>query len=1458
MSEQPITNQFKDGLSVDLDVTAMGTTSLTDAKNATFLTYNGNECVLQNDMGNTRLVYKSEIDGVQKEESVTLPEGYIPMGVKEYGGVIYFVLYNPKNNKTQIGSFPSPEFKTNDSQAYTGDQNTVEQSSTETEKLHSTNDKGDCINLVSGQSVNPTQAIQNYMFKGLNTAFISEFNPSTNDYKKRILRPKFINTSYQQDITDFLKAQVDFNSCIWHITVEGDTIDTSKIQVIDKNETGSRAIKKDKDYYKISFTYPSVDEGIMYKTYTTLYIPLVEKQSCKDEEDNNIEKYLPKYSSIECSLTPYKEFDKIYFEKLYEELLDEVKNNYKNGIEDLKNKYYTKCDETLINYLCKDLFYPNVKSGSLGMDLFYETVEGVYVRSKKDKQIYYRPVLMDPTPEDAGKTETDKDVLKKVEEQILSVRNDIINTFNESVTVTNNSYEDLVYGQYKTIYIEKERTSATSKSITGSTANTIVKPGITEIVGSNRIELIPINVYQIPLYLTSNPQTPIGYINVEYGYGDKEKTKKVLKEDDSTAGLGKYSTYKYELRLDFSSSLKKYIYSINIDELVFHQPSDVKVDNIKFNYTVEKLNSNYISQPQTITIDYKDEASGVYSLANEGLPEWYAYPLNINIPLKSDDSSTQTSNICFAAKTKQGIAYGKMFQIKTDTFTLPSNKVEIPSTVPSTGGNVSAKSMTRANTDFSQLFDTVPTVPGAQKETIPKGDATLNTIDITSISIVDYDKYNKQFQIKTYSPEAIADKNFKITYGWECYNNGYDIDLSYLNLDGLEFDASKEYSTYIGACLWEDKELSWNDDTLALLKNYRIGDDDQTFNLDSINSSDYCIDINNTILYEKYFKDTISEQNIDYIETTQSIVDKDKDYKEKQFVNISNDECHQDDFLKGNSCVFELFDDRDIYGSAKSWETKDDFTYKKEKSLSLLKLDYQPYLLDIYKRNYNVCINRFDDLFLYNLFNTELKINQDIDSYLYFNIKYDDIPGRNERKVNIISYINWGGEYNTRALVNSGNNDQFVNGFTEKYDQMTPDTLRVALNMMKTGDTIKHDDGIWGTYYYKYKEQYYDKSTYTKGNGFVYKKTISDSIPINGSTSQGINIYNYLDKGPLLKKLIIWLLFTRRNSINKKVEPENTKNLNGLQNGIQVSIKSTKNEAKFQLSNPHFNLSHYKSFIDGKSYDDIIKLAYIIYGTQNKIYLDLWNNINNEYDVTAITSLSPVSGLFDHDPNWMDFRINPKDSSYRSCLYENEIFNRIHLFRDDTGKRFLNLKKWFDSGKTYLISFYALKEDMTKSDSPYLDIRATQNEVASGEEDVIEAQYCMLTSYDGNDYGYKEDKFKHFIVTTNDILSDKYDNQQMMKFNYVRVSFLVRNDSQNFYLGLGPTDDCRIRIRNLVAVELKDNFEDSKCYLHAPRAKIEDTSNFLENATVGNTKLSTLWQDTQVLPYPFYDITETF
>ena len=90
-------NQFDKGLSLDTNAIAMDNHTLSGALNATMITMNGNELVLQNDMGNAKV------------ESAYLPAGYVPVGMQEFGGIVYVASYNPFEKTSQIGCFPSPE-----------------------------------------------------------------------------------------------------------------------------------------------------------------------------------------------------------------------------------------------------------------------------------------------------------------------------------------------------------------------------------------------------------------------------------------------------------------------------------------------------------------------------------------------------------------------------------------------------------------------------------------------------------------------------------------------------------------------------------------------------------------------------------------------------------------------------------------------------------------------------------------------------------------------------------------------------------------------------------------------------------------------------------------------------------------------------------------------------------------------------------------------------------------------------------------------------------------------------------------------------------------------------------------------------------------------------------------------------------------------------------------------------
>lgn len=92
-------NQFTKGLQTDTNPMMQGSDTLSDCLNGTIITMNGNEVALQNDMGNRRI------------DNAFLPPGYEPVGMKEYGGIIYVAAYNPLTGRGQLGSFPSPERK---------------------------------------------------------------------------------------------------------------------------------------------------------------------------------------------------------------------------------------------------------------------------------------------------------------------------------------------------------------------------------------------------------------------------------------------------------------------------------------------------------------------------------------------------------------------------------------------------------------------------------------------------------------------------------------------------------------------------------------------------------------------------------------------------------------------------------------------------------------------------------------------------------------------------------------------------------------------------------------------------------------------------------------------------------------------------------------------------------------------------------------------------------------------------------------------------------------------------------------------------------------------------------------------------------------------------------------------------------------------------------------------------
>ena len=97
MARQEATSIFSDGLMSDLHPINTPKSVLTDCLNGTYITYNGNEFLLQNDMGNYKL------------KNCRLPVNFIPVGVKGYADILYIVSYNPITKEVEIGSYPAPQ-----------------------------------------------------------------------------------------------------------------------------------------------------------------------------------------------------------------------------------------------------------------------------------------------------------------------------------------------------------------------------------------------------------------------------------------------------------------------------------------------------------------------------------------------------------------------------------------------------------------------------------------------------------------------------------------------------------------------------------------------------------------------------------------------------------------------------------------------------------------------------------------------------------------------------------------------------------------------------------------------------------------------------------------------------------------------------------------------------------------------------------------------------------------------------------------------------------------------------------------------------------------------------------------------------------------------------------------------------------------------------------------------------
>ena len=276
---QESTNTFSEGLVKDLNPLTTPNTVLTDALNATLLTYNGNELVLQNDMGNTKIT------------GAKLPEGYVPIGIKEYGGILYIVSFN--GTKIEIGSFPSPEIINSSLDNI----NPLNLNVFTNEINHNIN-KNIKLSKSSFKSGDDFLIILNTIKDEYSTGkeFISDYNT------RKIYKPKLISISngIELDITnDLIKQKNINNNPDYYSWFVDDSLLEADINRFELNElTQIYKSRKSGDIY-VRFDLETVDEFYLNNSLTNISsYPVISK----DEYYHlNFSFYIKHDSYIKCN-----------------------------------------------------------------------------------------------------------------------------------------------------------------------------------------------------------------------------------------------------------------------------------------------------------------------------------------------------------------------------------------------------------------------------------------------------------------------------------------------------------------------------------------------------------------------------------------------------------------------------------------------------------------------------------------------------------------------------------------------------------------------------------------------------------------------------------------------------------------------------------------------------------------------------------------------------------------------------------------------------------------------------------------------------------------------------------------------------------------------------------------------------------------------------------------------------
>lgn len=572
MAQKANANVFTDGINQDFFHTNQKNTVLSDALNATLISRNGNELSLQNDMGNTKLIYREKVTNAEgvveyKDSEVKLPENFVPVGMKEYGGIVYILSTSVPEKEGdkklfQIGSFPGPKFNESKEVILPDTKLTTIVPDTQIKELEVSQDNLDRekINSSLQNSYNLLPHVKEdeatkYVFRACDafkmTLFGLDFDTITESEENRKLYTyKIINTYSGSDITSALRTQgfyLGINQ--YHSTYLYD--DNIKLSIRVWGEDNQFVdVLKENEAQDLENNAIADSLGL----YCCVHYGYKEQNNIKD-------KYLTRYFSLYSS----KPLTRIKI----------TKDNTDIIYDDFDNEYNIKSFHKKISD--KDfVYYPNIKKGNLSIQFELEKIDDFQLCRINNGYVDYTFDL---------KCDTKLNVTESVQKQIQK-------------------HLELLFlcgldKECKVNFINNEDACETL-TLDGATYNTSE------------------NSIKIPFYGKDKENKDCKYCDVTVTL-QEPKTYSYYLIDRSKHGLF------FELELE-----KQKRYYLSFPNILIKDPSWVKVNALEVNYSLIDNDDNkiikeksYISEVNKIKTDLKSDSS----LANDDYNYIYESPI---------------------------------------------------------------------------------------------------------------------------------------------------------------------------------------------------------------------------------------------------------------------------------------------------------------------------------------------------------------------------------------------------------------------------------------------------------------------------------------------------------------------------------------------------------------------------------------------------------------------------------------------------------------------------------------------------------------------------------------------------------------------------------------------------------------------------------------------------------------